>query len=77
MKKRTRSAFTRPVPAEPPQLCTLTMYYYGKGINISYDTQLFNPKDHITIYQQHCGGENLLVYSGQHEAGGLCSFLII
>jgi hypothetical protein len=67
--KRAQSSYNRPVPVEPPQPCMITMYYFGKGINIRYDTQVFNPKDQISIYQQHCGGENLLVYSGMHEAG--------
>ncbi len=48
----------------------ITMIYYGKGINIPYDTQIFEAKDEITIYQQHCGGENLLVYAGLHQARG-------
>ena len=52
----------------------VTMIYYGKGINIPYDTQVFDSKDEIAIYQQHCGGENLLVYSGLHEAGDKFSF---
>ncbi len=48
------------------------MIYYGKGIKIPFDTQVFDSKDEITIYQQHCGGENLLVYSGLHDEGGYC-----
>ena len=48
----------------------VTMIYYGKGINIPYDTQIFDPKDEISIMQQHCGGENLCVFSGFLEAGG-------
>jgi hypothetical protein len=63
---RNYSAFTKPEP-EPTMI---TMIYYGKGINIPYDTQIFEAKDEITIYQQHCGGENLLVYAGLHQARG-------
>ena len=56
--------------AAKPEPVTITMIYYGKGIKIPFDTQVFESKDEITIYQQHCGGENLIVYSGLHEKGG-------
>ena len=59
------------VSIPPPTI--LTMIYYGMGIKIPYDTRVFESKDEIAIYQQHCGGENLLVYSGMHEAGGKLS----
>ena len=66
-----RSAY----PTKPEMQPTIvTMIYYGKGINIPFDTQVFDSKDEIAIYQQHCGGENLLVYSGLHEAGDKFSF---
>lgn len=62
----------RGLSAQPKQEpVVLTMIYYGKGIKIPFDTQVFESKDEIVIYQQHCGGENLLVYSGLHEKGGI------
>ena len=67
--------FGRGVSAQPKtEPIILTMIYYGKGIKIPYDTQVFDSKDEIAIYQQHCGGENLLVYSGLHEKGDKFTF---
>ncbi len=39
------------------------MIYYGPGLNIEYDRDFFEPEgDEILIMQQHCGGENYLVF---------------
>ena len=46
------------------------MIYHGKGINLSYDKRILGSKDEISVMQQHCGGENLNVYTGFLEAGG-------
>lgn len=62
------------LPKPEPTPVMVTMYYYGKSINIPFDTQVFEYRDEITIYQQHCGGENLLVYSGLHQAGDKFEF---
>lgn len=67
LNSRFRSVY-QPKPENEPTL--VTMIYYGKGINIPYDTQVFDPKDEISIMQQHCGGENLCIFSGFLEAGG-------
>ena len=67
LNARFRSVYT-PKPENEPTM--VTMIYYGKGINIPYDTQVFDAKDEISILQQHCGGENLCVFSGFLEAGG-------
>ena len=67
----TFNKYQRGYSAAPkPEPILVTMTYYGKGIKIPFDTQVFDSKDEITIYQQHCGGENLLVYSGLHDEGG-------
>jgi hypothetical protein len=50
--------------------CVISVVYLGNTVKIPYDTQIFSSKDKITVFQQHCGGENLLVYSGLHEEGG-------
>ncbi len=70
--RRRAGAYLRGVSAtaSKPEPVIITMIYYGKGIKIPFDTQVFESKDEITIYQQHCGGENLIVYSGLHEKGG-------
>jgi hypothetical protein len=60
---------------QPPPPIIVTMKYYGRGIKLDYDTELFESKDEITIYQQHCGGENLLVYSGLHHDDDKFSFV--
>lgn len=62
------------LPKPEPTPVMVTMYYYGKSINIPFDTQVFEYRDEISIYQQHCGGENLLVYSGLHQAGDKFEF---
>lgn len=72
-KLRERNDFKRSFSSNlkrEPVKVMITMLYYGKGINIPFDTQMFESKDEIKIFQQHCGGENVLVYSGLHEAGG-------
>ncbi|KAM4872842.1 glutamate-rich protein 3 [Thomomys bottae] len=40
----------------------ITMIYLGKNVHLSYGDTDF--QDEIKIYQQHCGGENLCVYTG-------------
>ena len=41
------------------------MIYYGSQINIPYKRSLFQPEgDEIIVMQQHCGGENIIVYKG-------------
>ena len=74
LNSRFRSVY-QPKPEYEPTM--VTMIYYGKGINIPYDTQIFDPKDEISIMQQHCGGENLCVFSGFLEAGGRCFFVVV
>lgn len=62
------------LPKQEPTPVMVTMYYYGKSVNIPFDTQVFEYRDEIAIYQQHCGGENLIVYSGLHQAGDKFEF---
>ena len=72
LKNRQKANFRRFQLNKPesPSTITLNTIYYGKGINISYDKQLFGSKDEISIMQQHCGGENLTVFTGFLESGG-------
>lgn len=44
------------------------MIYLGKSVHLSHD--LFDYRDEIKIYQQHCGGENVCVYKGKLLEGG-------
>ncbi|CAF2572349.1 unnamed protein product [Rotaria sp. Silwood2] len=45
--------------------CIVTMIYYGSHTNIPYERSFFQPEgDEIIIMQQHCGGENVIVYKG-------------
>ncbi|XP_061267557.1 glutamate-rich protein 3 isoform X3 [Bos javanicus] len=41
----------------------ITMIYLGKSVHLAYDHSDF--RDEIKVYQQHCGGENLCVYTGK------------
>ncbi|XP_060248433.1 glutamate-rich protein 3 isoform X6 [Meriones unguiculatus] len=47
----------------PHSNAVITMAYFGKNVHLSYEDTDF--RDEIKIYQQHCGGENLCVYSGK------------
>lgn len=39
------------------------MQYFGSELNVEYDHEWLEPNgDEIVIMQQHCGGENLLVF---------------
>ena len=58
-----------------PNPTRITMIYYGKGIKLPFDTQVFESKDQIDVYQQHCGGENLVVFSGLLEANQKFDFI--
>jgi hypothetical protein len=49
------------------------MVYFGPKMKIDYDHLVFEPVDEIIIMQQHCGGENIIVYKDNLKAGGLIS----
>lgn len=41
------------------------MVYYGLQTNLDYERKYFHPNgDEIIVMQQHCGGENIIVYKG-------------
>jgi hypothetical protein len=41
------------------------MIYYGPSTTLDCERTLFEPEgDEIIVMQQHCGGENLIVYKG-------------
>ncbi|CAF0862501.1 unnamed protein product [Rotaria sordida] len=45
--------------------CIVTLIYYGSQTNIPYKRSLFQSEgDEIIVMQQHCGGENIIVYKG-------------
>ncbi|XP_032551827.1 glutamate-rich protein 3 isoform X1 [Chiroxiphia lanceolata] len=49
----------------------VTMAYLGKSLPLSHDDY----RDEIKVYQQHCGGENLCVYSGKLLQGETFQFI--
>ncbi|XP_051653716.1 glutamate-rich protein 3 isoform X2 [Manacus candei] len=49
----------------------VTMAYIGKSLPLSHDDY----RDEIKVYQQHCGGENLCVYSGKLLEGETFQFI--
>lgn len=67
--RRTQSASKarEKTPAKEPSPCRITMYYHGKGVHIPYDKKVFDAKDEIIVRQQHCGGENLIVFRDKLE----------
>ncbi|CAF2938466.1 unnamed protein product [Rotaria sp. Silwood2] len=68
-------ALTKPPDSSlstPP--CRITMVYYGPHTKLEYDRTLFEPVDEIIVMQQHCGGENLIVYKDNLKAGDEFTF---
>ncbi|XP_027755264.1 glutamate-rich protein 3 [Empidonax traillii] len=49
----------------------VTMAYLGKSLHLSRDDY----RDEIKVYQQHCGGENLCVYTGKLLEGETFQFI--
>ena len=45
------------------------MIYYGPKIKVDYDHLVYEPVDEIVVMQQHCGGENVIVYKEYLKAG--------
>ncbi|XP_033123366.1 glutamate-rich protein 3-like isoform X2 [Anneissia japonica] len=56
----------------PQTMCDVTVRYRGQSFKISYEKE--DNRDEIMIYQQHCGGENLMVFHGWVEPGTDCVF---
>ncbi len=53
--------FIQIIPADDQ--CLITLTYLGPEINIEYDREQFGPDgDEIIVMQQHCGGENRIVF---------------
>jgi hypothetical protein len=47
------------------------MIYYGPKAIVDYERNWFVPEgDEIIVMQQHCGGENLVVYKGALKPNG-------
>ena len=46
------------------------MIYYGPKIKVDYDHLVFEPIDEVMVMQQHCGGENIVVYKENLKSGG-------
>ncbi|KAJ7332586.1 hypothetical protein JRQ81_014766, partial [Phrynocephalus forsythii] len=51
----------------------VTMIYLGKTVHLSYD--LFDYREEVKVYQQHCGGENLCVFRGKLLEGETFQFI--
>ena len=39
----------------------VSMHYFGSSLKLDYER--FDPRDHVTVEQQHCGGNTLLVFN--------------
>lgn len=63
--------------------CQITMVYYGPHTKVDYDHLVFEETTEVIVMQQHCGGENLVVYKNFLKPGGfifsgiLFSFLML
>jgi hypothetical protein len=52
--------------------------YFGPELNIEYDREWMEPEgDEIMIMQQHCGGENLIVFKGSLHPNGKLNHSLI
>jgi hypothetical protein len=49
------------------------MVYFGPKMKVDYDHLVFEPVDEVMIMQQHCGGENIIVYKENLKFGGIVS----
>ncbi|XP_071855597.1 uncharacterized protein [Apostichopus japonicus] len=47
--------------------CDVTVRYRGSSLKLQYERE--DLRDEIMVYQQHCGGENLIVFEGMAEPG--------
>ncbi|CAF0833286.1 unnamed protein product [Rotaria sordida] len=57
------------------EYCEVTMIYYGPQIVIDCKNKWFQPNgDEIVVMQQHCGGENLIVFKGFVKPNQLFKF---
>lgn len=46
------------------------MVYYGPKLKVDFDHLVFEPTDEVIVMQQHCGGENVIVYKENLKPGG-------
>ena len=65
-------ALHRKEPAYPhanqlQSMCDVTVRYRGSNLKLTYERE--DTRDEIQVFQQHCGGENLLVFHGLVEPG--------
>ncbi len=65
-------ALHRKEPAYPhatqlQSMCDVTVRYRGSNLKLTYERE--DKRDEIQVYQQHCGGENLMVFHGLVEPG--------
>jgi hypothetical protein len=63
MPSKRKALIMRPT-AKP---CEITLFYHGRNVNLPCDQYAFDRVEEIIIYQQHCGGENLIVFKGKVE----------
>jgi hypothetical protein len=75
MKQRPRSPARYPDSSSSTP-CEITMVYYGPHTKVDYDHLVFAEVDEITVMQQHCGGENLVVYKNYLQPGGLILLIL-
>ncbi len=54
------------------------MIYYGPQINIEHKSTWYQPNgDEIVVMQQHCGGENLIVFKGFVKPDGKSKYFFL
>ncbi|XP_039628951.1 glutamate-rich protein 3-like [Polypterus senegalus] len=63
----------KPLRSSNRQNAVVTLIYLGKQVSLPCEQR--NPRDDVTVYQQHCGGQNLCVYKGQLLKGERFQFV--
>ncbi|CAF3670704.1 unnamed protein product [Rotaria socialis] len=76
---RAKSALDYRVISPKPILnnkrCVVTMIYYGSQTKIDYKRNCFyHEDDEIIVMQQHCGGENVIVYKDALQPNKIFEF---
>ncbi|UJR29948.1 hypothetical protein I4U23_017495 [Adineta vaga] len=71
-KPRSSTKYPNARSSSPP--CQIQMIYYGPHTKVDYDRMVFSDIDEVMVMQQHCGGENLIVYKGLLKPGAEFTF---
>ena len=61
-------------PNAPHTNCEVRIHYFGSALHLDFER--FDPRDHVMIKQQHCGGNTLTVFEEKLLPGSVLTVLI-